>query len=102
MKTYVVAKIHEIPEGTSVAVKAGKRVIAVVNVDGQFFAINNVCSHKGASMCDGIIDKDRKVVRCPWHLWDWSLETGRLEANPKRRMPTFEIKIEGDEILLYA
>ena len=80
MTEYVVGKIYEIPTGTAVAVQAGRRTIAVFRVGDDFFAVNNVCPHKGASLCDGEIIVEEKIVRCPWHHWNWQLEDGKLEA----------------------
>ncbi len=102
MKTFVVGKANEFKEGQQIAVQAGKRVISVFRMEGEFYAVNNTCPHKGASLCEGIIDKERKVVRCPWHLWNWSLETGCLEANVKDRIPTYKTEVVDGEILLYV
>lgn len=101
-KEYFVAKENDILEGGSVAVQAGSRTIAVFRVQGKFYAILNRCLHKGGSLCEGTVVKDRKVVRCPWHLWDWSLETGHLEAYPRKRMLVFDVRVVDGEVFLKA
>jgi nitrite reductase/ring-hydroxylating ferredoxin subunit len=102
LKEYLVCKEADIPEGGSITVKAGKRNISVFKISGEFYAINDYCSHKGASLCQGIVDTDNKVVRCPWHLWDWSLESGHLEAYSKKRQPIYKTDVINGEVLLYV
>lgn len=100
MKDYIVGKVEEFPEGGSVAVQAGTKTVAVFKVEGEFFAIHNRCTHKGASLCDGLLDKENKVIRCPWHLWDWSLEDGKLQAYTRKRMPVMNVRVEDGDIIL--
>ena len=66
----------------------------------RFFAVNNACPHKGASLCQGEIVIADQVVRCPWHHWNWRLGDGRLESDPRQRLRTYEVAVEGDEVIL--
>ncbi len=102
MIEYVVGKIDDIRPGTAIAVQAGRRVIAVFRLGEEFFAVNNACPHKGASLCDGEIVIADKVVRCPWHHWNWQLDDGKLESDPRQRLRTYEVTVEGDEVILRA
>jgi nitrite reductase (NADH) small subunit len=102
MIEYVVGKIDDIRPGTAVAVQAGRSVIAVFRLGERFFAVNNACPHKGASLCEGEIVIADKIVRCPWHHWNWRLGDGRLESDPRRRLRTYEVAVEGDEVILRA
>jgi len=102
MIEYVVGKIDDIRPGTAIAVQAGRRVIAVFRLGDGFFAVNNACPHKGASLCDGEIVVADKVVRCPWHHWNWQLGDGRLESDPRQRLRTYEVAVEGDEVIVRA
>ena len=102
MKKYFVGEAEQIPEGRGVAVQVGRQVFAVFRSNGQFYAIFNRCPHKGGSLCDGIVEKESKVVRCPWHFWNWSLETGCLEAYPAKQIPVLPVKVEDGQVwLLY-
>lgn len=100
MKEYLVGKVDDVPEGEAIGVKAGRRVIAVVRIDRDFYAFHNTCPHKGASLCAGRVDKRRKALCCPWHNWAWSLETGRLDANPDEQIRTYDVKVVDDEVIL--
>jgi len=43
--------------------------LAVFNVDGVYYAIDNTCSHRGGPLGEG--DLEGTVVACPWHAWRW-------------------------------
>jgi nitrite reductase (NADH) small subunit len=102
MIEYVVGRVDDIRPGTAVAVQAGHHVIAVFRLGERFFAVNNACPHKGASLCDGEIMVADKVVRCPWHHWSWRLGDGSLESDPRQRLRTFEVAVEGDAVIVRA
>lgn len=102
MKEYFVARAEDIPDGARFAVRVGKRIIAMFRIGDEFFALPNRCSHKGGPLCEGDLVPSRKVIRCPWHLWNWSLETGCLEAYPQRRMPPVQVRVTDGEVRLYT
>jgi NAD(P)H-dependent nitrite reductase small subunit len=102
MTDYVVGKIDEIPAGTAIVVQAGRRTIAVFRVGDDFFAVNNTCPHKGASLCDGEIIVEEKIVRCPWHHWNWQLEDGKLQSDGRQGLRTYQVAVDGDEVIVRA
>ena len=102
MTDYVVGKIDDIQPGTAIAVQAGRRTIAVFRVGNAFFAVNNMCPHKGASLCDGEILIEEKIVRCPWHHWNWQLEDGKLQSDRRQALRTYEVAVDGDEVIVRA
>ncbi|HZS64512.1 MAG TPA: Rieske 2Fe-2S domain-containing protein [Xanthobacteraceae bacterium] len=100
MTEYIVGKIGDIPEGKAIAVEAGHRAIAVFRVAGKLYAIANKCPHKGASLCEGEIVVKDGVVRCPWHHWNWRLADGTLEADRRQGLRTFEVAVDGDDVVV--
>ena len=76
MTEYLLGSIDEFPEGKGRAFTAGARTVAVFRSNGKVYAIANRCVHKGASLCEGALGENGKVVRCPWHNWSFDLETG--------------------------
>lgn len=98
MKEYVVGRLEELEETGCQAVQIGNLTLAVFRIDNEVFAVPNRCQHKGGSLCDGEVDRERKVVRCPWHFWDWSLETGHFDAYPKKRMKSYPVNLVDGEI----
>lgn len=91
-----VAAVTEIPPQTGKTVSIGAQDIAVFNLDGTFFAINDCCPHRGASLSMGFIEGQR--VLCPWHLFDFALPTGACGTMPHLRVCTYEVKVEGEAI----
>jgi 3-phenylpropionate/trans-cinnamate dioxygenase ferredoxin subunit len=100
MAEYVVGKVDEILEGKGIAVQAGQRTIAVFRAGGKLYAVANKCPHKGASLCEGEVVVEEGVVRCPWHHWNWQLDNGKLEADPRQRLRTYEVAVDGDEVVV--
>jgi len=100
MAEYVVGKVDEIAEGKGIAVQAGRRDIAVFRAGGKLYAVANRCPHKGASLCEGEVLAEEGIVRCPWHHWNWKLRDGRLEADPRQGLRTYEVAVEGDEVVV--
>jgi nitrite reductase (NADH) small subunit len=100
MAEYVVGKLDEIPEGKAIAVEAGQRTIAVFRVAGKLYAVANRCPHKGASLCEGEVVVEDGVVRCPWHHWNWQLDDGKLEADPRQGLRTYPIVLDGDDVVV--
>jgi NAD(P)H-dependent nitrite reductase small subunit len=100
MPHYVIGTREDFPTGKAVAVQAGRRTIAVFRVGEEFFAVANTCPHKGASLCEGEILVEERIVRCPWHHWNWRLDDGALESDPRQRVRTYEVALEGDEVVV--
>ena len=78
-------------------VKVGRRRIAIVNVDGEFFAIDDTCTHEEASLSEGELYGD--IVECPLHGAAFNVRTGEVEAFPAVvAVETHEVRIVDDEI----
>jgi len=109
MAKHVVAPVSEIPPGSRRLVDAGGRAILVFNLDGEFFALNNRCPHRGGSLCDGIVTglvlsdepgryeytRRGEIVRCPWHSWEFDIRTGQSWCDPKKvRVRQYGVTVE--------
>jgi 3-phenylpropionate/trans-cinnamate dioxygenase ferredoxin component len=67
--------------------------VAVFNIDGSFYAIEDVCSHDGAPIADGLLDGDEII--CPRHGARFCVKTGAVKAPPAYEdIPCFKVKIE--------
>ena len=75
-----VAPAASIPEGDYASVEIDGRFIAVFNVDGEFLAVDDVCTHDGEGLAGGELDGD--VVICPRHGAHFSLRTGAALTPP--------------------
>ena len=90
------AKVSEISEGEGKAVKVGGKDIAIFNVEGEFYAIDDACRHKGGLLGEGMLDGN--IVTCPWHHWQYNVMTGISPTNLQIKVETYEVKVEGDKI----
>ena len=74
----------------------GDKMICVANVNGKYSAMDNVCTHRGGPIGQGVVMGDKIV--CPWHGWVWDPATGRTEDDPNAKIGTYALKIEGDDV----
>jgi nitrite reductase/ring-hydroxylating ferredoxin subunit len=109
MTSYLVAQASEIPPGSRKLVELGGRSIGVFNVEGHYYALRNSCPHQGAPLCLGSIQgtaeesrpgeyiwgREGKILRCPWHGWEFDLTTGRSVFNPHRtRVRSYPVTVQ--------
>lgn len=92
-----VAKVGSIPDGQGATYTVGERLIAVFRRGDEYFAIDDLCPHMGASLGAGHVDEEQ-VVACPWHAWRFSVVDGTWRDNPRIKIDSFEVRVEGDEI----
>ncbi len=91
-----VARVEEIPPGTIRAVQAGEEEIAIANVGGEFFATQHHCLHLKGPLGDGRLEG--KTLSCPWHGWQYDVQTGRNEFDHEIRLQTFEVRVEDGDV----
>ena len=97
-----VCKTNELPSGQSKCIQASGKEIAVFNVNGKYYAIDNVCLHAGGPLNEGFLDIENCKVTCSWHGWGFDLATGKCMTHPRQDVftGTYPVKIEGDEVLI--
>lgn len=93
---YTAAKIGDIAEGTAMAFAINGRMVAVFREDDEYFAIDDLCPHMGASLSPGYVEDG--IVTCPWHAWRFCIRQGTWCDNPKIGIDTFQVRVQGDEI----
>ena len=84
-----VAGAGDVPPGEGRVVEVEGRSVAVFNVDGHYYAIDNVCPHRGGPLGEG--DLDGRVVACPWHAWRWDVTTGANVNNPAMKLGCYPV-----------
>ena len=95
---FEIATIHEVPLGRAKACVVNGRTIALYHTNDGFFATDNTCPHRGGPLAEG--DLMGNEITCPWHLWGFDIVSGVCVGNPELSIPTHEIRIEGDRILV--
>ena len=93
-----VARRDEIADGTGKAVELSGKQVALFNVGGKFYAIDNVCLHRGGPLGEG--ELDGTTVTCPWHGWEYDITTGCNLDDQSKKVTSFNVRIEGDDILI--
>jgi nitrite reductase/ring-hydroxylating ferredoxin subunit len=91
-----IARLEEVPPGQSRVIKVGEFGIALFNIEGTFYALENSCPHSGGPLGRG--ELQGKIVTCPWHEWRFDVTTGLSIDYPDEQAKRFEVKIEGGEI----
>jgi nitrite reductase (NADH) small subunit len=95
-----VAKVSELKPGEVKVVEADGKTIALFNVGGKFHAIDNTCKHQGGPLGEGMCEGN--IVTCPWHGWQYNVETGENVANAQVKVDIYDVKVEGEEIKVKA
>jgi naphthalene 1,2-dioxygenase ferredoxin component len=94
-----VAKVGDVPPGAVIRVAAGGKSIALFNLDGSFYATEDICTHAHASLAEGFVADD--TVECPLHGATFSIKTGEaLSAPATEPLKTYPVRVEGQDILV--
>ena len=86
-----VGDASEVPVGTAKAFEVGRYGVAVFNVDGAFFGLENCCPHQGGPLADGWLEG--ALITCPWHAWCFDVRTGKMTLGDFAFVPRFAVKI---------
>lgn len=94
------ANVSDIPVGKSIIASGLSGLeVALFNVDGKIFAIENECPHMGGPLGEG--DVEGCIVTCPWHGWQFDLHDGECQNMPGEMARKIEISIENGEIWMH-
>lgn len=91
-----VASMDDIKPGSGMVAETHGKALALFNVDGTIYAIDNTCVHRGGPLGEG--DLEGEVVSCPWHGWQFNVKTGGCVNNPAAKIETYQVKVEGRDI----
>jgi nitrite reductase/ring-hydroxylating ferredoxin subunit len=118
-----VCAVGELPDGARrlIVPFRGRAGIGVFNVNGTYHALRNLCPHKLGPLCTGRVGgrvvaaapptaaradldmvREGEIIRCPWHLWEFEIATGRCLVDPSVRVKTYPVRIERGHIVVYA
>lgn len=117
MAELYVAESADLAEGQRQFVDSGSRQIGVLRVKGKLVAYLNECPHQGGPVCEGllvhkvvdVIDEDRchrgmrfdentLHITCPWHGWEFNVETGACAGDGRKRLRHYEVYERGGKI----
>ncbi len=100
MTKFLIDKTENIPIGSLKNVTIGGKEILVANIEGNYYAMNNICSHAGAELHEGTLEG--KELTCPWHAARWNLENGELIWFPQKlkNQEAYKIIIEDENVFV--
>jgi len=119
----VVGPVDELPPGERKIIVPfrGRAGIGVFNVNGTFHALRNLCPHMSGPLCTGRVGplivadgpptvadanldvvREGDIIRCPWHMWEFEIATGRCLVDPRARVKTYPVVVESGLIVVYA
>ncbi|HET9928797.1 MAG TPA: Rieske (2Fe-2S) protein [Rubrobacter sp.] len=116
---HVLCGLDDIPPGTVEGFRAGGRKVALTRLDdGSFRVVADTCPHQAAQLSLGSMERmwvsdtpgahhrseNRNVLLCPWHGFEFDLETGGdpcVPGRPDLKLKTYHVEIEGDEVVVY-
>jgi NAD(P)H-dependent nitrite reductase small subunit len=92
-----VASRRDIPTAGGLSVEAGAKRIAIFEVGGALFAIDDECPHAGAPLSEGIVSGEE--VQCSWHGSRFRLRTGEvLEPPAEESVGTYAVRVSGEDV----
>jgi 3-phenylpropionate/trans-cinnamate dioxygenase ferredoxin component len=94
-----VARVEDIAPGEKRIFEVDGTLVVVINLDGQFYAIEDVCTHDGGPLGEGRLEGAQII--CPRHGARFDVRTGDALTLPAfEPVPTFEVKVEGGDVLV--
>jgi len=98
---HAVAAAADFTEGKPHCATAGKHRIAVCKVEGEFYAIDNTCTHAGGPLCEGSLAGN--VVTCPWHGSRFAVDSGKVVGGPAQRaIRTYRCRVRAGTVEVQA
>ena len=90
-----VCPVEELPPGHVKIVFAGTLAIGVYNLDGEYFALEDRCSHDDGPLCEGDFDEEEGIAICPRHGANIDIRTGRALTLPAvDPVGTYAVRVE--------
>jgi nitrite reductase (NADH) small subunit len=114
MEKHAVAAANEVVPGRGLVRTVGGIEIGLFAVAGGFRAYRNLCPHAGAPICRGEVTRltvpparpgvrfeaNGEVLRCPWHAWEFYLESGEHVSDPDTRLESFPVEVVDGQLVV--
>jgi 3-phenylpropionate/trans-cinnamate dioxygenase ferredoxin subunit len=100
MGKIIAGKVTEIPSGKMIKISIDGREILVSNIEGNFYAIDDTCTHSGASLSEGSLNGC--TITCGWHKAEFDCKTGKLTKFPAkiRDLGSYNVSVESDNVFV--
>jgi nitrite reductase (NADH) small subunit len=100
MAFVIAGKVGELAVGHITELQVEGKAVAVANVGGKIYAINNTCLHRGGPLGEGTLEG--QIVTCPWHGWQFDVTNGKAVANPATGVACYPVEVRGEDIFIDA
>jgi nitrite reductase/ring-hydroxylating ferredoxin subunit len=90
-----IGSVFDFPSGTAKEVLVGEHVLAIFHDGESFFALDGLCAHQGGPIAKGELsqtDAGKTCVTCPWHGWQYELDSGIQTINRQPLQRTFPVR----------
>ena len=92
-----VARKSQLPENDGTYVEVEGNRIALFNLEGEIYALDNACTHVRGPLSQGRVEGDE--VECPWHGSRFDIRTGEVKMFPARQdVATYKVRVTGDDV----
>lgn len=100
MARIIAGKTSDIVPGKMIKVSVDGRDILVANVNGEYCATDDTCTHSGASLSEGKLENE--IITCGWHGAEFNCKTGKLTKFPAkiRDLTSYKVSIESDDVFI--
>ncbi len=111
---YVVGAMSDFPVGSHRVVEVKNRKIGIFNVNGELYALPNLCPHQVGPLCEGRVSgtlaanketnwqlkwtADGEIISCPWHGLEYEIRTGSCLAYPQIKLRTYQVTVDEDMV----
>jgi nitrite reductase (NADH) small subunit len=110
-----VGALDDYPEGLPKIVDVGGWEVGIVRWKGDAYALRNVCPHELAPVCRGLVrprivspgapgmiglDDDMMILTCPWHGWEFDIQTGHCVSGDPHSVRTYPVSIDNGRVLV--
>jgi nitrite reductase (NADH) small subunit len=111
----LVCRADEIRDGEARGFDVGRSRVVVIRRKDQFYALHDVCPHRAARLCDGVVGgtaipsevgvvrygRDGEILRCPWHGWEFDITNGRSLHDPDRqRVRSYPVHVDAGQVFV--
>ena len=100
MGKIIAGKTLDIPPGKLHKVSVDGKEIVIANIDGNYFAMDDTCTHQGASLSDGKLEGS--TVTCDWHGAQFDCKSGKLAKFPAKinDLKSYNVVVESDDVFI--
>ena len=113
-----ICHVDELPVGERKIVELEGKPIGVFNIEGKYYAASNTCPHRGGPVCTGRVGNElladfvgvglrvkehfgpNLVLACPWHGWEFNMETGVHLGDPHISLPVYKVIVQDKELFI--